>query len=156
MTSPYTLRPATAADAETIVYQRSSMFKAMGVEVARVEAAEAPFRLWLVEKLAAGEYLGWLALSPGGEIVAGAGMWLKEWIPNPYAPSTPYGYILNVFTEPEHRGQGLAHRLVDTCVAYCQAHDIPTLLLHASDAGRPIYERIGFSATNEMRLRLQD
>jgi len=28
------------------------------------------------------------------------------------------------------------------------------VFLHASDAGRPLYEELGFRATNEMRLRL--
>lgn len=27
------------------------------------------------------------------------------------------------------------------------------LVLHASDDGRPLYERLGFAATNEMRYR---
>ena len=62
--------------------------------------------------------------------------------------------ILNVFTEPEHRGQGLARRLVEEALAHCRSHDIPTALLHASDAGRPLYETLGFTQTTEMRLRL--
>jgi len=154
MSTAYTIRAATPADAATIVHHRCSMFLAMGVDPAKVRAHAAPFLAWLSEKLLTGEYLGWLAVGDTGQVVAGAGMWLNEWFPSPLTVGTRRGYILNVFTEPEHRGQGLAKRLVEAALAYCRAHDIPTAVLHASDAGRPIYESIGFTQTNEMRLKL--
>ena len=156
MDTACTVRAATPADAATIVHQRCSMFLAMGVDPVRVEAHAAPFLAWLNEKLLTGEYLGWLAVNPQGQVVAGAGMLLTDWFPSPLTVGTRRGYILNVFTEPEYRGQGLAKHLVETALAYCRAHDIPTAVLHASDAGRPIYESIGFTQTNEMRLRLVD
>lgn len=156
MTTAYTIRAATVDDAETITQQRASMFLAMGVDATKVEAQSAPFLAWVSEKLVAGEYLGWLAVSSDGQVVAGAGMWLNDWFPSPLAANIRRGYILNVFTEPEHRGQGLARRLVEEALAYCRAHEIAAAVLHASDAGRPIYERIGFTQTNEMRLILMD
>lgn len=154
MNATYTFRTATLTDAATIVHQRNHMFLAMGVEAAKIEAWAAPFLGWVSEKLVTGEYLGWLAVSAEGQVVAGAGMWLHDWIPSPLTAGVRRGYILNVFTEPEHRGQGLARRLVEEAVAYCRAHDVSTAVLHASDAGRPIYEAIGFTQTNEMRLKL--
>jgi hypothetical protein len=30
---------------------------------------------------------------------------------------------------------------------------LAVITLHASDAGRPLYERLGFAPTNELRLR---
>ena len=155
MTTAYSIRPATLDDMETIVYQRSSMFTAMGTDPARIQMWEQPFRQWLSEKLPSSEYLGWLAISSEGETVAGAGMFVHEWLPSPLTFTTLRGYVLNVFTEPDHRRQGLARRLVEECIAYCRAHEIPTVVLHASDAGRPIYDAMGFSNTNEMRMRLE-
>ena len=38
-------------------------------------------------------------------------------------------------------------------LAWAPAHGIVRVSLHASDAGRPLYERMGFLATNEMRFR---
>lgn len=153
MNAAYTFRTATPADAETIVYQRNSMFIAMGVDSAKVEAWSAPFLAWVSEKLVAGEYLGWLAISEE-QVVAGAGLWLHDWIPSPLAAGVRRGYIMNVFTEPEHRGRGLARHLVEEALGYCRTQNIPVAVLHASDAGRPIYETIGFIQTNEMRLKL--
>lgn len=155
MTSTYTFRAAAPADAATITDQRCRMFLEMGVDPAKIEAHSASFLAWVSEKLVTGEYLGWLAVSEE-QVVAGAGMWLDEWFPSPLTKGTRRGYILNVFTEPQHRGNGLARQLVETALAYCRAQDIPTAVLHASDAGRPIYESIGFTQTNEMRLKLAD
>jgi ribosomal protein S18 acetylase RimI-like enzyme len=154
MTTPYSIRPATEKDTEVIVYHRSSMFTAMGTDAARIALWEQPFRQWVGEKMASGEYLAFLAVAPAGEVVAGAGMLLHDWIPSPLFGGTRRGYVLNVFTEPQHRGQGLARRLVEECIGYCRAHEIRTVVLHASDAGRPIYDAMGFTVTNEMRLRL--
>ena len=37
-------------------------------------------------------------------------------------------------------------------LAWARAERLDRLVLHASDAGRPLYERLGFAATNEMRF----
>ncbi len=38
-------------------------------------------------------------------------------------------------------------------LAWAASNGLETLVLHASDAGRHLYERIGFVPTNEMRYR---
>ena len=63
----------------------------------------------------------------------------------------PTAYILNVYTEPGHRRQGLAHQLIAEILAWCRAQDIPRASLHASPFGRSVYQRLGFAQTNEMR-----
>jgi hypothetical protein len=37
-------------------------------------------------------------------------------------------------------------------IAWAGEAGIHTLVLHASEAGRPLYERLGFASTNEMRF----
>jgi len=44
--------------------------------------------------------------------------------------------------------------LMQTALNWCREHEIDTVILHASSAGRPIYESMGFQPTNEMRLHL--
>ncbi len=48
----------------------------------------------------------------------------------------------------------LARRIVETAVEACRARGLKRVMLHASDAGRPLYESLGFRQTNEMRLVL--
>lgn len=75
-----TLRGATVADVETIATHRRSMFRDMGHhdEIA-LDLMMAKFMPWLEAKMASGEYLAWLAVTPDDIAVAGAGLWLMDW-----------------------------------------------------------------------------
>ena len=61
--------------------------------------------------------------------------------------------ILNVYTEPEFRKQGIARQIMSTILTWTREHGLRSVNLHASAEGRPLYEKLGFEATNEMRLR---
>lgn len=54
------------------------------------------------------------------------------------------GWIGAVFVAPEHRGRGLGTRLAQTAVEQLEALGCRTLVLLATELGRPIYERLGF------------
>ncbi len=62
------------------------------------------------------------------------------------------GYIFGVYVFPSHRGQGVARALTNLAVEFLRAGDPWAIRLHASNAGRPIYEQLGFIPTNEMEL----
>jgi GNAT superfamily N-acetyltransferase len=129
------------------------MFFDMGHRDSRtLDSMIAAFLPWLREKMAAGEYLAWFAVAESGGIAAGASLWLMDWPPHMVGPGSRRGNILNVYTEPAYRRQGLARQLTQTAIAWCRAHGIATVILHASDEGRPLYQSLGFAATNEMRL----
>jgi GNAT superfamily N-acetyltransferase len=152
----YRIRRATAADAAVVVRHRVAMFQEMG-ELApeQVSAVESASHARLVDELASGEYLGWLVESEH-DVVAGAGVLLHCYYPTSANPrGRPTAYILNVYTEPEHRRQGLALRLVAEILDWCRANDMSRASLHTSAAGRPVYERMGFHCTNEMRLDIE-
>jgi GNAT superfamily N-acetyltransferase len=67
-------------------------------------------------------------------------------------PGSRRGNILNVYTHPDYRQQGMARALMETALGWCRANRIGCVILHASADGRPLYEALGFQATNEMRL----
>jgi GNAT superfamily N-acetyltransferase len=56
--------------------------------------------------------------------------------------------------DPRHRRRGLARRLTEACLAHLRAIGCQTVLLHSSEAGRPLYRTLGFAATSELRLVL--
>ncbi|MBN8593454.1 MAG: GNAT family N-acetyltransferase [Anaerolineae bacterium] len=156
MDTQYTLRPATVDDVETIVSHRRRMFEEMGGAYGeRPEIASQAFRPWLIERLQNERYLAWLMLDAESKPVASIGLWLLDWPPGPLDLSAYRGYIYSVYTQPEHRRQGLARRLLQACLDECRTRGIPIVLLHASDAGRPLYLEMGFQQTNEMRLILK-
>lgn len=154
MSDNYTVRRATIDDVALITQQRIAMFHSMNfTDDAALARMDEPFRMWLTNKMTAGLYHGWF-IESAGEVVAGAGLWLNEWIPHPYDARTIRGYILNVYTVPAHRKHGLAKRLVAQILDYCRERDIHVVALHASDEGRHVYESLGFASSNEMRIRL--
>lgn len=155
MTESYSIRRATLDDVPTILFQRCAMFSEMGSGTPEeIETMKHAFEPWLRQKMAEDRYLGWFAITNDGEIAAGAGLWLMEWPPTVIEPNARRAYMLNVFTHPEHRRQGLAHRLTQTIIDWCRTNGCHLLLLHASDAGRPVYESMGFALSNELKLRL--
>jgi GNAT superfamily N-acetyltransferase len=61
--------------------------------------------------------------------------------------------IQNVYTEPEWRRRGLGTLLMKEIIAWSQKTGIESLVLHASDEGRQLYEKLGFVTTTEMRFK---
>ena len=156
MSDAYVIRQATAADAPIIVHHRRAMFTDMELGDSKdLDAMEATFAPFVTRALGNGSYRGWLAETDGGRVVAGGGLIVHEWPARPGHPSDPRrAYILNVYTEPDHRKQGLARRIVTAIIAWCRAEGFWAVSLHASTYGRALYESLGFEHTNEMRLKL--
>ena len=151
----YTIRRATLDDIDTIVAHRKGMVQDIHPsKTALLDGMAAAFEQWLIPRMRDEKYLGWLAVSPEGSVAAGIGLWLIDWPPTILSTSTYRGYILNVYTDPAHRKQGLARRLTQTALDWCRDNDINVIALHASPFGRPLYESMGFEPNNEMRLVL--
>ncbi len=44
---------------------------------------------------------------------------------------------------------------MEHALTWCRANQLTTVILHASDAGRPLYQDMGFEASTEMRMILK-
>lgn len=131
------------------------MFLDMGLGNAEsIDGMCHAFRPWLKRKMQDGEYLAWFAVASDGAIAAGLGLWLMDWPPHMLGPGRWRANILNVYTRPESRRNGLAGSLVETALEWCRDSRLSTVILHASDAGRPLYESMGFRPSTEMRMIL--
>jgi ribosomal protein S18 acetylase RimI-like enzyme len=149
-----TLRYATPADAGIITFHRHRMFADNGFAGgSALDATDAGFEPWVRERLADGRYVG-LLLVDDETVVAGAGIFFADFPPHWMDPQPLRAYVLNVYTAPAARGRGYARQLTLEALAECRRRGVPTVVLHASPQGRPMYERLGFQATNEMMLRL--
>jgi GNAT superfamily N-acetyltransferase len=155
----FQIRRATARDADIISWHRARMFQDMGdVSGDAFEILRATARSRLEAWIDKARYIGWLA-APADQpemIVAGAGVQLQPILPRPLDVSTigegRQGTIVNVFTEPQWRRRGIAGLLIKEIIAWSRNEQIDRLVLHASDEGRSIYERLGFTESNEMRF----
>jgi len=132
------------------------MFEEMrSAESAALDDMATRFAPWVKREIAAERYLGWFAVAEG-TVAAGLGLWLMEWPPHVVGRASRRGYLLNVYTEKRFRRLGLARELVEVAVEWCRGNGVDVMVLHASDAGRRMYEELGFGATNEMRMVLSD
>jgi GNAT superfamily N-acetyltransferase len=145
-------RLATGADAELIGQQRQRMFVDAGqADDARMQTVIENFVPWVRAKLKDGSYVGWL-VSEGERVVAGGGMWLMDFPPHWMDAQPVRAYLLNFYVDAGFRGAGLAYGLLKTAVNEARARGIRVVSLHASKFGKPLYERNGFEASNEMIL----
>ena len=88
----------------------------------------------------------------GGRIVSVAYLHITEMPANSILLSGIYGDVLSVYTEPEYRGRGLCTALMKNLVEYGKKAGLGRIDLKATDAGYPIYEKVGFKAA-EHRYR---
>jgi len=145
-------RPATPSDAALIAHHRQRMFADSGqADAEAMQIMSANFVAWVRPRLADGRYIGWL-IEDEGAIIAGAGLWLMDFPPHWMDPEPIRAYLLNFYVEPTHRGHGLAQKMLALAVDEAHRRGIRVVSLHASNLGRPIYERNGFEPTNEMIL----
>lgn len=151
----YTIRTATIADLPHIVDHREQMFREMGIP-AKFEDMAVAADLWLRHAIPSKTYLGWIAESLSGEIAAGGGLIVIPWPPGPISMDPRCGFIFNVYTQPSHRKQGLARRLMEAMHDWCKAEGIERVVLNASPFGKPLYDQIGYVVADQpmMRFRL--
>lgn len=152
----FTIRETCADDLEEILVHRRLMFYDMGHRENEVlEAMVRSSRPFIRRYLEEHSYQGWFAIAPDGRVAAGAGLLITDHVSGPLSPEqVRRAYLLNVYTYPEFRKQGLARQLTERAIQWCRKEGFKILWLHASDYGRPLYESLGFEPTNEMKLIL--
>ena len=101
-----------------------------------------------------GSFRSWLACDDG-KVVAGGAVIVSPWPAHAYEPQCRRATIMNVYTEPEYRRQGIARQLMQTMIAWCKQQGFARVTLHASEQGKALYESLGFELSNEMRLNLR-
>jgi GNAT superfamily N-acetyltransferase len=153
------LREASPSDIPVLVKHRRWMFDDMlatqkvGYTATDVDAMEAPYEAYLREHL--GSLLRAWVIEGEGRVVASGAVLFNSWVPRPGDNTGKTALLHSVYTDPPYRRQGLARRIMEAMLAECARLGLHTINLHASDAGRPIYESMGFKQTSEMRLFLK-
>ena len=149
------IRSAGVEDLKHLLHHRRAMFEEMGfVDNVLLERVEELSREYFSEALRSGAYRAWLAEGLNGEIVGGGGIVVAAWPGYPAENHAKRAWILNMYTEPGARRRGVAKRLLEAMIAWCRSEGFSAVSLHASAAGRPVYEAAGFRPTNEMTLKL--
>jgi GNAT superfamily N-acetyltransferase len=156
------IRRATVDDIEEMLPLRMAMqreFRTFGHAargVADPEAFVSTNRSYFERKLPTGEFVAIVA-EEQGRIVATSGMVVYEAPPTPGNPSGVQGYVINMYTLPEHRGQGLARALLDELIAHAKSLGARRVWLRTSEMGRSLYRAAGFFEDEDyMRMAIEE
>lgn len=142
-------------DQELISDQRDTIFLEMGMDPADIDAARVHYNKWLKDFLEQNLYKGYAIVENSTQKVIGGGaIWIGVGGPLPMVPSGDLrrATVTNVYVDKEHRRQGLARQLVEKLIAMAKADGYRVLELQASDAGRHLYESLGFEDIHEYRM----
>jgi GNAT superfamily N-acetyltransferase len=155
VSTAFTVRLATVADAAVIARHRTEMFSDMGIlPKPRYEALVTATIRYLEHAMPNGKYVGWLAVPSDmpETTVAGAGILQRRVPPHPHDGPGEFtvaegrqGIVLNVFTERLWRRRGLAELLMRHVLAWAASRGLETLMHHkrplpgrVAKLGRPV------------------
>jgi GNAT superfamily N-acetyltransferase len=149
------IREATLSDIPEILRQRRGMYEDMDYQdTAALSAMAALTAGYLNKAMAEGSFRAWLA-SIDDRIAGGGAIVISPWPAHPYDLECRRATILNVYTYREFRRRGIARTLMQAMINWCRREGFAQVTLHASKDGRPLYESLGFEASNEMKLKLR-
>ena len=67
-------------------------------------------------------------------------------------PHEPHFYLLQIGTDPEHQGRGLARRLMEPVLWRCDGEQLGAYLEPSSEKNMIYYQRYGFEVTGQIDL----
>lgn len=151
------IRTATVEDIETLVRFRVEMFREMGglTGGSAEQHLTIALREYFSTMIPAKRFCAWIAVD-NGKVVGSSGLIFLSKPPSPDNMAGIEGYIMNMYTPPAYRGQGIATALLKECIRFARSCGAGRVSLHASDSGRPVYEEFGFiDSPREMRMVLR-
>ena len=152
------IHDATIDDIQILATHYRKMFEEIyekngqKIEKDRAKELEAAYMDKIVKQIPEGVCKAWV-VKEDDQIIASGAITFASLVPVPSDMNHNIAYLHGMYTEKNHRQKKCAKKIVDRAIEYCQDKGINRVLLNASDAGKPIYERIGFLPSPEaMRL----
>lgn len=102
----------------------------------------------VAEGFASGMQTTRLAMADGRAVACATLCYLTT-IPTLRHPTGRRAHLMNVYTAPGYRRQGLARELVTALIHEARERGVTAISLDATEAGRPLYEALGFRANEE-------
>ena len=101
--------------------------------------------------MGSGELIEWVAVEDNedagdgeGRIIATAAVVFMDFPPSFTNKTGRTGYVANVYTAPEYRGQGIVGQLLEKVEQEAKARGITKMMLNASAMGRKAYLKSGY------------
>lgn len=145
---------ATLKDIEELVRTRIIVLRAANklsddVDMSIVEQKSYAYYKRALET---GEHIAYLVYD-ADKFVGAGGVSFYQVMPTFHNPTGKKAYIMNMYTAPEYRRQGMAFHTLDLLVRAAKEQGVSQIVLEATDMGRPLYEKYGFvKMQDEMEL----
>lgn len=154
MKEKYEYKKATIADIDELVRTRMIVLRAVNKlsddeDMSTVEKESCEYYKRALET---GEHIAYFVYDDGTFIGAG-GVSFYQVMPTYHNPMGKKAYIMNMYTAPEYRRQGIAYRTLDLLVKDVREQGVSQIALEATEMGQPLYEKYGFvKVQDEMEL----
>ncbi len=152
------IHSATIDDIPILVTHHHKMFKEIwtqkGIEfdAHQFDEMDKAYEEKLNQELANGTCTAWV-IENEGKIVASGAISMHSMVPRPDDSSYMVAHLHSVFTEYDFRKNGFASLITKNAIHYCKSRGIKRMTLGASDAGRPLYEKMDFQpSVSSMQL----
>ena len=146
------IQRADRDDLDVIVVRRLDFLRAVrGSDVEMSVEFVGATRRFVTTEFDAGRLHSWIAWDADSDECVGLVsvlLWARP--PRPDAAATHNGYIVNMFVEPDRQGTGIGRSLLDVCLASRHELGVDRFLLHTTEAGRELYESIGFASNSAL------
>lgn len=154
----FTLTFAQEKDLDLLVELRMEVLRAANrlPDAAVLPQVEQNARRYYASAIPTGKHLTLLAYAADGALAGCGGVDFYTLLPTVDNPGGECAYIMNMYTRPAYRRQGVARILLRRLIDEAKARGVGKLTLEATAMGRPLYDRMGFlPMEKEMELPLQ-
>jgi GNAT superfamily N-acetyltransferase len=147
-------RLATPDDIDPLVRLRLAFLAEVGQAPDTLGQLDESLRSYFTAHLASGDFVSCLAESDG-QVIATSGMVFHIHPPSVKNPTGRGAHIMNMYTLPAFRGQGIATNLLRQLLDIARQRSCTRVFLHALPLGKSIYVKAGFiPVEHEMQLNL--
>jgi|GEM_PF-214077 len=150
----YTWKRAELKDLDELVETRITVLRAANKlsDDEDMDEVRRQTEKYYLKALVCDEHIAYLVYD-GDKFIGAGGVSFYEVMPTYHNPSGKKAYVMNMYTDPEYRRQGIAYKTLDKLVGEANALGVTAISLEATEAGRPLYEKYGFIKMNdEMEL----
>lgn len=151
----YFIRPAVCEDIPVLVSHHIRMFEEMwdkkdrSLEPGWSDRIDQEYTKKLTKELPSGTCAAWVVVKNNAVVASGA-VSIMSYVPNPDDSGCLIGFLHSIYTERSERNHHHATRIVKEVVSFCKNKGMSRIYLFASDDGRLVYEKQGFTPVENM------
>lgn len=143
----------TDRDLELLVEHRMKMWKEIHPDQKeQVEMIRPDTREWITDLIKRGILTSFIVKDETGNIAGSGCVMVRDDQVRIKSTLSRVPYLMSMYTETGFRNMGVATLIVGKAIEWARENGFDRMLLHASRAGRGVYEKFGFKDTSEMRM----